>query len=166
MDEEAERELIVRNLPLVRAAARRLYGRGLPREELFQEGAIGLILAARGFRPERGLAFSTYAFSRIMGQMRHAIRREQAALRRGLPRAEADSRIPAPDDTEAAATDRVLARELLCALEERERELIRLRCMEGLTQKEAAGRLGLTQVQASRAQKRALEKLRRFLAGE
>lgn len=54
-------ELILRNLRLVYAIARRYAGSGLEMEDLIQEGTIGLIRAVDKFDPERGVAFSTYA---------------------------------------------------------------------------------------------------------
>jgi RNA polymerase primary sigma factor len=54
-------ELILRNLRLVYAIARRYAGSGLEMEDIIQEGMIGLIRAVDKFDPERGVAFSTYA---------------------------------------------------------------------------------------------------------
>lgn len=70
-----------------------------------------------------------------------------------------------PADVEDEAADRLMLRELVSRLPVREREVIELRYYNDLTQKEAAIRLGLTQVCVSRAEKRAL-KLLRSLAGE
>jgi RNA polymerase primary sigma factor len=53
--------LILRNLRLVYAMARRYVGCGLEMEDLIQEGMAGLIRAVDKFDPERGVAFSTYA---------------------------------------------------------------------------------------------------------
>lgn len=72
---------------------------------------------------------------------------------------------PAPDDVEKTATDRVLARELLRALDPDSRRLMELRFFEGLTQREAAQMLGMGQAQASRTEKKALLTLRRAALG-
>lgn len=70
----AEEEQILKdNERLVWSIVRRFHGRG-EREDLFQLGAIGLLSAARGFDPERGLAFSTYAVPFIAGEMRGYLR--------------------------------------------------------------------------------------------
>jgi RNA polymerase sigma-32 factor len=54
-------ELVVKHRPLVAAMAKR-YGRpGAPREDLLNEGFVGLLDAAGRFDPERGTRFSTYA---------------------------------------------------------------------------------------------------------
>ena len=68
----AKRELVGRNIGLVRAVVRSSYARkadyrGIPIEELIQEGSLGLIRAAELFDPERGLRFSTYATIWIKG---------------------------------------------------------------------------------------------------
>jgi RNA polymerase primary sigma factor len=57
----AGNELVVRNLRLVAWIATKHLGRGLPLEDLVQEGTLGLIRAADKFDPESGNRFSTYA---------------------------------------------------------------------------------------------------------
>ena len=53
-------ELIKKNTPLVPYIIAKFYGDS-NREDMFQEGLIGLISAVEGFRPELGFQFSTYA---------------------------------------------------------------------------------------------------------
>jgi RNA polymerase primary sigma factor len=60
-DLAARDELVTANLPLVRALARRYDDRGVPVEDLVQEGSVGLVRAAERFDHRRGLRFSTYA---------------------------------------------------------------------------------------------------------
>jgi RNA polymerase primary sigma factor len=60
-DAAANDEMIVRNLRLVRALAARYSGRGVPFEDLVQEGTLGLMRAVEKFDHRRGLKFSTYA---------------------------------------------------------------------------------------------------------
>jgi RNA polymerase primary sigma factor len=60
-DDRARARLIEKNLRLVVSIARRYRGRGLPFEDLIQEGNIGLMKAAQRFDPELGNRFSTYA---------------------------------------------------------------------------------------------------------
>ena len=62
------------HIGLVHSCARRFAGRGLEYDDLFQAGCVGLIKAADGFEPERGLCFSTYAVPLILGEMRHLFR--------------------------------------------------------------------------------------------
>lgn len=60
-DAEAERRLAEANLRLVVHIARRYLNRGLSLLDLIEEGNVGLLQAARKFRPDRGTRFSTYA---------------------------------------------------------------------------------------------------------
>jgi len=60
-DSQAERELVEANLRLVVRIARRYLRRGLSLLDLIEEGNVGLLHAARKYRPDRGARFSTYA---------------------------------------------------------------------------------------------------------
>jgi len=59
--EAARERMLVANLRLVVSIAKRFMGKGLPFDDLVQEGNLGLIRAAEGFDPVRRLKFSTYA---------------------------------------------------------------------------------------------------------
>ena len=96
-DLAAKDELVTANLGLVHALAMRYGGRGVPHEDLVQEGSVGLIRAAEKFDHRRG-KFSTYAVWWIRRSMRDAItaskviripptaNRELAAVRRAEER--------------------------------------------------------------------------------
>ncbi len=60
-DEGAKARLIEANLRLVVHIARRYMNRGLPLQDLIEEGNLGLIRAAEKFDPDRGTRFSTSA---------------------------------------------------------------------------------------------------------
>ncbi len=59
----------------------------------------------------------------------------------------------------------IMLEQLLSELEENERELIRLRYFQEKTQTEVAGRLGISQVQVSRMEKRILLSMRKKVTG-
>ncbi len=69
-------------------------------------------------------------------------------------------RLPDKQDRNEELLNRMLLSQLLQLLTEEEKELIRLRYFEDCTQVQVADRLGRTQVQISRAEKRILKKLR------
>lgn len=73
-----------------------------------------------------------------------------------------DIPVAAPED---AITDRLALKQVLSALEPQDRELILLRYMGNRTQQATADRLGMTQVQVSRRERRILENLRKQLTG-
>jgi len=60
-DEQARQTMITANLRLVVKIARRYMGRGLPLEDLVEEGNLGLMHAVGKFDTEHGCRFSTYA---------------------------------------------------------------------------------------------------------
>ena len=69
----AKREMIERNLRLVHWLAQRYRGRGVPYEDLVQEGTIGLLRAAGKFDHRRGVRFSTYATWSIRRSLADAV---------------------------------------------------------------------------------------------
>ncbi len=60
-DETARQRLVSANLRFVIMVARRYRNRGVPLEDLVNEGNIGLIRAAGLFDPDRGVRFVSYA---------------------------------------------------------------------------------------------------------
>ena len=58
------------NLGLVHACCHRLEGRGIEYDELYSAGCLGLCKAIKGFDPQRGVKFSTYAVPVILGEIR------------------------------------------------------------------------------------------------
>lgn len=62
------------HLGLVHHCANRFRGRGIEYEELYSAGCLGLVKAVKGFDPERGAQFSTYAVPVILGELKKLFR--------------------------------------------------------------------------------------------
>lgn len=219
-DREAEAKLIEENNGLIWAIVRRYYGRGTEPDDLYQLACVGFIKAVRGFDPEMGCEFSTYAVPKISGEIRRFLRDDGAVKvsRAVKERAQKVRRIetelelklgrsPSVSELAEAAgltTEEVAAceqaevnvdsleRELsgggqLCdllgddgieertcmylslrdainSLNDKEREVIDLRFSRDMTQQQAARVMGVSQVQISRLEKRAIQTLREKLA--
>lgn len=82
-DRLAEECLALRYTRLVRVCARPYYLVGGDSEDLLQEGMIGLLSAIRGYSPDRGTGFRTYAETCIRNRLNSAIR--AAAGKRNAP---------------------------------------------------------------------------------
>lgn len=72
-DRRAREQMLVASLPLIRGAASRYRGAGLPFEDLVQEGAVGLLEAIDNYDPDVGVEFTTYARFRVHRAIRNAL---------------------------------------------------------------------------------------------
>lgn len=61
--------LVLSHQRLVGRIAKGFGWTGLPKDELFQQGMPGLVRAARAYDPARGVAFPTFAYRQIQGEM-------------------------------------------------------------------------------------------------
>ncbi len=219
-DNRACERLLEENSGLVWSVVRRYLGRGTDPEDLYQLGCLGFLKAVRGFDPNLGYQFSTYAVPKIAGEIRRFLRDDGAVkvsrgLREqgGLIRKARDllqskmGREPtlselseetglAPEELVAVETanapvsslqselgdgltleqtvgdegmeeytlERIALREAVNRLPERERQVIELRYFRGMTQEKAAQILGVSQVQVSRIEHKAVERLRNKLS--
>lgn len=69
---EERNQKVVENMPLVTSIVKKMYLSPyafFDKEDMFQQGTIGLIKAVERFDPERGFAFSTYAVPMIQGEI-------------------------------------------------------------------------------------------------
>jgi RNA polymerase primary sigma factor len=78
---EARNTLVEHNMQLVIRIARGWVGRGVPFEDLVQEGAIGLMRAADLYEWQRGNKFSTFAGLRIVAACQRAIENQAETIR-------------------------------------------------------------------------------------
>lgn len=117
------------HLPLVGMLVKRFPHAAREREELYQQGCVGLMKALARFDPSLGVSFSTYAAAMILGEMRMLCRcdapvhipRGDRELRLRIRRAE--GRLTAslgrePTVTELASALRMQPAELVLAMEE------------------------------------------------
>ncbi len=72
-DSQARQRMIEANLRLVVSIAKRYMNRGLPLQDLIEEGNIGLIKAVERFKASKGCKFSTYATYWIKQSVERAI---------------------------------------------------------------------------------------------
>ena len=215
----AEAQLLTENNGLIWSVARRYYGRGVEPDDLYQLACVGFIKAVRGFDPQRGYAFSTYAVPKIAGEIRRFLRDDGAvkvsravkerAVRLRRVQSELESRtgrsptvselaeamgctaeeIAACEQAEAPVDSferelagggrlgdlvgdegmeegtclRLSLREALAALPDRDRTVLALRFSRDLTQQQVSRIIGVSQVQVSRIEKRAIQTLREKL---
>lgn len=198
-----ERKALAENhLPLVAAMVRRFPWRQREREELYQQGCVGLMKALARYDASLGTAFSTYAAAMILGEMRMLSRmdmpvhipRQDRELRSRIRRAEnllaahlgreptvqeiasllkvdpselvlsmEEVRVTSIDTVSPGGTkliellpdrddwmSRLLLKDMIAHLPDRDRKLLLLRYRYGMSQTETARRLGMTQVQVSR----------------
>ena len=189
-DEAATAQVLEENSGLIWAVVRRYYGKGAEPDDLYQLGCLGFLKAVRGFDAGYGTQFSTYAVPKIAGEIRRYLRdnsiikvgrtlKEQGVsiyaarerLRTQLGREPVLSELSEVTGltveeiaaAELGMVERIALRAAIGKLPERERETILLRFFKGLTQQQCARVLGVSQVQVSRLEKRAIEKLRQEL---
>jgi RNA polymerase primary sigma factor len=72
-DKQARDRMVRANLRLVVNIARAYTGKGLPLQDLIEEGNLGLLRAVEGFDPEMGTRFSTYASYWIKQSIKRAL---------------------------------------------------------------------------------------------
>lgn len=90
-DEAARDRIVNAHLDLVRGVLSRLKGADLSREDLFQDGVIGLIKAVDRFDPDEGVRFSTYATYWVRAEIQTAMGHDAGPVR--IPRSHDATRV-------------------------------------------------------------------------
>lgn len=101
-DPGAFAELESRYLWLIRVKAGDVFGQNAPdREDLIQEGLLGLYDSARSYRPDGKASFKTYAGTCIYNRMCNAVRaytsKKNSPLNNSVPLDALERQIPSPE---------------------------------------------------------------------
>jgi RNA polymerase sigma factor FliA len=150
---------------------------GLEMSDLIQAGNIGLLSAARTFRPEDGAPLAAYARFRIRGEMLDTVRRNtgRGVARQmlmpasaGEPGMDIESRVPAPPELSplgllAARERAAILREEVERLPPRHRAVVRMRYTAEYNLREIGTVLRVNESRACQLHQSALERLRRAL---
>lgn len=179
-DEDARSLLVERNLRLVVYIARRFENTGVNLEDLISIGTIGLMKAIGTYRLDKNIKLATYASRCIENEILMHIRKisaQKAEVSLDEPiNMDCDGNELLLSDILGTEEDRIqrpleddvdlcVLRQAVSELPEREKEIIHMRFglagRKELTQKEVAGRLGISQSYISRIEKRIMAKLRK-----
>lgn len=179
-DVHAKDQLIERNLRLVAHIVKKYHMPGRDMEELISVGIVGLVKAVNTFEVDKGHKIVTYAARCIENEILMLLRSERRQAREvslydPIGTDKEGNEINLLDIIEGEETDVVeqmvlsgntkrLYQLVESCLPEREKQVLCLRYglyqQEPVTQREIAGRLGISRSYVSRIEKRALGKLR------
>ena len=181
-DLEARNILISHNLRLVAHIMKKYYAQASDQEDLISIGTIGLIKGITTFKPDKGVRLATYAARCVENEILMHFRSQKKSAQDvslsdyidtgsdGAALSLMDVVGDGPDLLEEMATaEQVgqLRKAVGVCLTEQERQVIVLRYGLGggspCRQREVAQRCGVSRSYVSRIEKRALEKLRRYL---
>ena len=179
-EEQARQTLVEHNLRLVVYIARRFENTGVNLEDLISIGTIGLIKGINTYRADRNIRLATYASRCIENEILMHIRKisgQKAEVSLDEPiNMDCDGNELLLSDILGTEEDMIfrpleedvdiaVLRQALRELPDREREIILMRFgLEGrkeLTQKEVAGKMGISQSYISRLEKRIMQRLRK-----
>lgn len=158
LDDEALERLVDEQRALVIAIADRLQHRGVDRDDLLQEGFVGLLLAARRYVPQHGHTFAAYAHFWVRNRMHALLRGARATA--------------APVEIAPTPEEHLLAREqrrrqmrhfasALASLDPRERAVLEARHLRQppVEPTELAARLGVGRKTVMALEARAVSRL-------
>lgn len=161
-NEKALERLVSANLRFVVSIASQYQGKGLPIDDLVNEGNIALIKSARSFDPAKGTRLVVYAASRIRQAMEKAIGREEESASLKELKEDTGKNSAADGSNDPLASEVSLQ---LTSLDQREREVIRALYgidQPAMTLAEAGMQLGVSRERARQIRDKALRKLRKL----
>ncbi|MBD5631880.1 MAG: RNA polymerase sporulation sigma factor SigE [Clostridia bacterium] len=180
-DQRAKAELVEHNLRLVVYIAKKFEGSGADGDDLVSVGTIGLIKAINSFKSDKNIKLATYAsrcieneilmYLRRMSRLKQEISFDEPLntdwegnelLLSDIMGTDADS---VYSDIEGGV-ERELLKNSLSKLSPREQRIMRMRFGldgddEGMTQKDVADKLGISQSYISRLEKKIISKLKK-----
>lgn len=165
--------LITDNLALAKYVAKKYANADLEYDDVLQLAYEGLVRAARTFKQDKWVAFSTYAVTCMECWIWQQFRKKRIraeSLNDPLPDTEHLTWADVVEDPVDAAEDIAVQDALVHALDQlptRERYIIETQFLRDppLTQSTIAQELGMRQSAVSRITKRALRKLREYMIG-
>lgn len=166
-DETANAAVIARMMPAIQKGASLYQAPGLDREDIVQEGLIGLFSAVRSYRPAAAVPFAAFAAACIRNAQQDAcktaLRKKHAPLNFSVPLPTAEqSTDTRPGPEEQAISGEQLAdtlRRMQTELSELERRVV-MAGLSGKTPAQTAQELGLPTKNVANALARARRKLR------
>ncbi len=168
-DREAAATLLAMYERLCRKAAGQAHLAPLG-EDALSAARESFLRAVREYDEKRGVPFPGFAKAKVYGDLRTLFKKSRRIWQREVFPQEAEpgesplEAVPDPRDETARVDDDDAFRALLAPLAEKPRRLLTMLYREGLTQKEAAARLGMSQQAAAVVKGRALKRLRQVLS--
>ena len=162
-DECAREQLVLAYRPLVFWVAQKF---GVPHfvlGDLVQEGMMALLKSMDNYDPRKGIRFSTYVVYRLRGSMVNYLQRVEGKA--PLPVEDVEYALGAEDMQDTLDLVLTVEHEME-KLQEREAEVIRSLLLRRIHAKEYAAEHQLDVSHVYRIQRRALEKLRRWMGVE
>ena len=164
-DKEAMTNLLLQYEGLCRKAAGQAHLLPIG-EDALSAARESFLRAVRDYDPSRGVPFPGYAKAKVYGDLRTLFKKARRQWRREVLPTEPESgedpfaAVPDPSDETARFEADDAFRSMIAPLAEKPRRLLTMLYADGLTQKEAAARLGMSQQAAAVVKGRALKRLR------
>lgn len=174
-----ENKLFEKNAGLIWCVVKKFCNSGYDLDDLYQIGSIGFLKATRRFKAEYGYQLSTFAVPYISGEIKKFIRDDgMIKISRSLKKnckitiesmneiftengkEEKIDRLVCKEDEQNKIIDKMTINDLVEKLSCRDKTIIKLRYFKEKTQEQVAEKLGISQVQVCRIEKRILNNLR------